>query len=211
MSFDTLAPHYPWLEFVLAGEKLQRCRKAFLHHVPRAEHILLLGEGHGRSLVECRRRFEGARITCLDASKHMLFQAQRLLAKSGLESDRVEFINADALGWGLPIKTYDLIVTQFFLDCFRPDQLETLIARIATSATQNSHWLVADFQIPRKGWKRIRSRLIVWVMYLFFRVITRLPARVLTAPDPFLKHASFKLSQRVESEWGLLRSDWWQR
>lgn len=211
MSFDTLAPHYPWLEFILAGEKLQRCRMAFLHQIPRAEHILLLGEGHGRSLIECRRRFEGARITCLDASKPMLFQAQRLLARSGLESDRVEFINADALGWRLPIKTYDLIVTQFFLDCFRPDQLETLIDRIAASATQNAHWLIADFQIPCAGWKRVRSRLIVWAMYLFFRVITRLSARALTSPDPILKLGGFKLSQRVESEWGLLRSDWWQR
>ena len=152
MSFDTLAPHYPWLEFVLAGEKLQRCRKAFLHHVPRAEHILLLGEGHGRSLVECRRRFEGARITCLDASKHMLFQAQRLLAKSGLESDSVEFINADALGWGLPIKTYDLIITQFFLDCFRPDQLELLLGRLAGSATPNANWLVATSKFRQRDW-----------------------------------------------------------
>ena len=211
MSFDTLAPHYRWLEFILAGEKLHHCRTAFLHRIPRTEHILLLGEGHGRSLVECRRRFEGARITCLDASKQMIFQAQRLLAKSDLKSNLVEFINADALGWRFPIKSYDLIITQFFLDCFRSDQLETLIIKIAASATPKAHWLIADFQIPRAGWKRIRSRLIVWAMYLFFRVITRLPARALTAPDPFLRHASFNLSQRAESEWGLLRSEWWQR
>src|SRR5439155_22241467 len=34
MSFDTLAPHYRWMEFILAGKKLQRCRTAFLDEIP---------------------------------------------------------------------------------------------------------------------------------------------------------------------------------
>ena len=29
-SFDLLAPHYRWMEFVLAGRKLQECRTVFL-------------------------------------------------------------------------------------------------------------------------------------------------------------------------------------
>ena len=44
MSFDLLAPHYRWMEFILAGEKLQRCRTAFLDELPAARNILLVGE-----------------------------------------------------------------------------------------------------------------------------------------------------------------------
>src|SRR5712671_6722984 len=56
VNFDVLARHYRWMELVLAGEKLQRCRTAFLGEIPAARNILLLGEGHGRCLVECCRR-----------------------------------------------------------------------------------------------------------------------------------------------------------
>ena len=44
MSFDALAPNYRWLEFVLAGDKLQLCRTAFLDDIPQAGNILLLGD-----------------------------------------------------------------------------------------------------------------------------------------------------------------------
>src|SRR5690349_9347963 len=72
MSFDVLAPHYRWMEFVLAGEKLQRCRTAFLDSTGGAKNILILGEGNGRFLLECRRKFPDGQITCVDASARML-------------------------------------------------------------------------------------------------------------------------------------------
>src|SRR5690242_3516292 len=135
MSFDVLAPHYRWMEFILAGEKLHRCRTAFLDKVPDAKNILLLGEGHGRCLVECRRRFPCAKITCVDASESMLVQARRRLARHNLESANVEFIHANVLDWPPTEERHDLIVTHFFLDCFRPDQLEQIIFNIAAAAT----------------------------------------------------------------------------
>ncbi len=206
-----LAPYYRWMELVLAGQKMHRCRTAFLSQIPRAQNILLLGEGHGRALIECRRQFARSSITCVDASQGMLEQARRRLARNHLAPDRTDFVHADALAWQPPANAYDLIVTQFFFDCFRADQLEALVGGLAAGLTKDANWLVADFQIPAQGLKRIRSRLIVWSLYLFFRVMTRLPARFLTQPDAFLKGAGFKLVQRVESEWGLLRSDCWRR
>ncbi len=211
MSFDTLAPHYRWMEALLAGGKLHRCRTAFLADIPSARNILLLGEGHGRSLVECRRRFPNAHITCVDASVRMLNQAHRNLIRHKLTTDRVEFIHADVLHWSPPVASSDLIVTNFFLDCFRAEQLEQIVSRLATAATPGANWLLADFQMPRAGWKRLRSRLIIGSLYTFFRVMTRLPAKKLTPPDPFLERAGFTLHRRVESEWSLLHSDWWKR
>lgn len=211
MSFDTLAPHYRWMEILLAGEKLHRCRTRFLDAIPRAQNILLMGEGHGRSLVEYRRRFPHADITCVDASTRMLDQARRHLARHHLTADRIKFIHADVLQWSPPAAAYDLIVTNFFLDCFRAEQVEQIIARLATAATPEANWLLADFQIPRAGWKRLRSRLIIGSLYTFFRVMTCLPAKRLTPPAPFLERAGFTLQRRSETEWGLLHSDWWRR
>jgi len=210
MSFDVLAPHYRWMELVSAGEKLQRCRTAFLSRVPAAKNILILGEGNGRFLFECRRQFPRAAITVVDASARMIELARKRLARCGVKTDRIDFIRADALTWRPPARAFDLIVTHFFLDCFRPDQLELLIPKLALAAAPNAHWLLADFQAAAAGWRRGRSRVILWLMYRFFIALTRLPARTLTAPDFFLEQQGFELREREIYDWELLRSDCWR-
>ena len=210
MSFDRLAPHYRWMERLLAGEKLQRCRTAYLDKIPTPHSILLLGEGPGRLLAECLGRFPDARITCVDASAAMLRAAQRGMERAGLNVGRVRFIHCDLLRWQ-PNETFDLIATHFFLDCFPPETLRPAVGRLAAAAEARAHWLIADFQAAPQGWKRVRSRMILAVMYSFFRAATRLPARSLTAPDPFLREAGFRLRARQTAEWELLHTDWWER
>lgn len=207
MSFDVLAPHYRWMEVVLAGEKLQRCRTAFLDRIPTAKNVLILGEGNGRFLVECRRKMPKAHIVCVDASARMLALAQRRLSDNG---GSTEFICADALMWMPPELKFELIVTHFFLDCFRREHLESLIAKIAGAAAPEANWLLADFQAAAAGLARVRSKLILWTMYRFFRVVTRLPAKELVSPDAFLERHGFRLAERRVTEWGLIHSDWWR-
>src|ERR1051326_5022187 len=145
------------------------------------------------------------------ASGEMLTQSRRRLMRLEPAAGGVEFIQADVLTWTPSGHCYDLVVTNFFLDCFRADQLERIIPRLAAATAAEANWLVADFQAPLGGPGAIRSRLILWTMYVFFRAVTRLPARTLTAPDKFLEKAGFTLHRRAESEWGLLHSDWWRR
>ena len=211
MSFDVLAPHYRWIEFVLAGDKLHHGRTAFLGRVAEAKKVLILGEGNGRFLLECRRKLPDAKITVVDASARMLSLAHRRLIGQRINCERIEFIHADALTWMPPEGDYDLIVTHFFLDCFRRDQLRPLIAKLAHAAAPRADWLLADFQTAESGLCRHRSRLILWGMYRFFRVVTRLPASELISPDGFLQQHGFRLRECEAYDWGLLRSDWWQR
>src|SRR6516165_7224162 len=186
MSFDRLAPHYRWMECVLAGNKLQRCRTAFLSQVKNARNILILGEGNGRFLVECRYGLGEARITCVDASARMLQLARDRLSARRLSPSGISFVHADALAWDPPRQTFDLVVTHFFLDCFQPDQITQLLTRISTASCGSAAWLLADFQVPQNSFWRYRAQAIHWLMYTFFRMFTRLPARRLTDPDPFL-------------------------
>jgi ubiquinone/menaquinone biosynthesis C-methylase UbiE len=211
MSFDILAPHYRWMEFVLAGDKLQRCRTAFLNSIGEANKVLILGEGNGRFLLECRRKFPNAKITCVDASARMLALARERLMVQGMDCGQIDFVCADALTWAPSERGFDLIITHFFLDCFRREQLESLISKLAGAAAPQANWLLADFQTATGGLRRHRSRVILWAMYRFFRIVTRLPATALTAPDVFLERNGFELRERREGDWGLLHSDWWQR
>jgi ubiquinone/menaquinone biosynthesis C-methylase UbiE len=211
MSFDVLAPHYRWMEVVLAGEKLQQCRTAFLGRVAGANKVLILGEGNGRFLLECRRELPNAKITCVDVSARMLGLARERLTRHGARCERIDFVCADALAWKPAEGGFDLIVTHFFLDCFTPEQLAALVGKLANVAAPRANWLLADFQAASSGWRRVRSRLILWSMYRFFRVVTRLPAAQLTSPDALLTQYGFKLREQRVSDWGLLRSDCWER
>jgi ubiquinone/menaquinone biosynthesis C-methylase UbiE len=211
MSFDRLAPHYRWMECVLAGNKLQRCRTAFLSRIKNARNVLILGEGNGRFLAEAGRVLGSAHVTCVDSSVRMLQLAQGRLPARSLRPVAVSFVHADALEWVPPKQSYDVVVTHFFLDCFRPAQLAQLLATISHAATPEAIWLVADFQMPRRCVCRWRAQLIHRVMYAFFGVFTQLPARRLTEPDPFLQAHGYLLRERRVTDWGLLRSDLWQR
>ncbi|HZQ47846.1 MAG TPA: class I SAM-dependent methyltransferase, partial [Verrucomicrobiae bacterium] len=128
-DFDFVAPHYRWMEPLLAGRKLQRCRSAFIPSIKPPEHVLFLGEGPGRCLCELLTRHPAARFMCIDSSAGMLRAARANLARQGLDASRVEFVHADALDWQPPAAQFDLIVSCFFLDCFRPDQLARLVPR----------------------------------------------------------------------------------
>lgn len=211
MSFDRLAPHYRWMEWLLAGGKLQRCRTAFIGDIPPPRRVLMLGEGNGRCLVELLRAFPEAHFTCVDESAEMLECARVRVRKHGLSEAGIEFVHADALRWEVPPARFDLLVTHFFLDCFAPEQLAALVPRLAAAATPDARWLLADFCEPSSGIAKWRARWILRAMYFFFRRVTRLPARRLTPPDAFLEHSGFALSKRHLVEWGLLHGDLWQR
>ena len=206
MNCDRLAPFYRTMEFLSAGGKLQRCRMEFLGEIPTPRAILLAGEGHGRFLPECVRRFPTARITVIDSSARMLE-----IAKSKVDSDQVEFIHADFLEWDGPAASFDLIVTNFFLDCFSPEELAAVVSNLANLATPQSDWLLADFEIPSNGLARFRSRVIIGLLYQFFHLAAGLQTRALVPPDEFLAATGFTLHRRTTRDWGLLKSEWWRR
>lgn len=213
-NFDWLAPHYRWLEAVLAGGKLQRCRTAQLGAVGTPRRILLVGEGNGRFLAACHAAFPAARITVVEASGAMLARARARWERGagGGAAARVEFFHSRVEHWAAPPGEFDLVVTHFFLDCFRPGQLDELIPRLAASAAPGARWLVADFQVPATGVvRRLRAELILALMYWFFRWGTGLPASELTPPDGRLAAAGFRLRARREMEWGLLHTDLWEQ
>jgi hypothetical protein len=144
----------------------------------------------------------------LAASVYALNQRHHL---QPAELARVTFIYVDVLRWRAPAKTFDLIVTHFFLDCFRADELSTFLPGLAASATEGARWLVCDFREPEKGWQRGRARIALFCMYTFFRHFTRISAARLTPPDELLRRSGFRLSARQVANFGLIHSDLWER
>ena len=208
--FDHIAKHYDWMESLLAGTKLERCRNALWDDIPRFDNALLVGEGHGKFLVSLLRRNPGAKVTCVDASEGMLEIARERLRRAALPVDGVEFIRAELPAWNPP-ERYDLLATHFFLDCFPREQLCAVINTLQSAARPGACWVVSDFQIPQAGFKRFRAQIIHRLMYSFFRIVTKLPASTLVSPQPFLRQCGFVRVRRTEFDWGLLCAELWKR
>lgn len=211
MSFDLLAPHYRWMEAVLAGDKLQKCRVHWLDSVRHCRRALLVGEGNGRFLSVCAEKLPDAQFTVVDASAEMLRQAERRWSRAGGLPDRVKFLQRSLPGLGLSEQTFDLIVTNCFFDCFTPEQLQRVIDDIARFANESAIWLVTDFAVPERGWAKWRAKAALRAAYTFFRLTTRISAREICPPDPLLVKAGFELKGRVEGDAGLIYSAMWQR
>ncbi len=211
MNFDRLAPHYPWLEKVFAGGLMQRCRTTFLAHTRHCRQALIAGEGTGKFLVELLRTNPEIQVVCIEQSPGMIEQARRRLARTGLEAARVEFKPMDILDWTPPTAKFDLVVTHFFLDCFRAGQLEKLVPLLAASATPDAIWLLTDFRLPEQGWRRWRAGVLLAVLYAGFKMATSLSASWLTPPEPLLAAAGFDLRSRRLASFGFAHADIWQR
>jgi ubiquinone/menaquinone biosynthesis C-methylase UbiE len=210
MSFDRLAPHYTWMEKILAGPRLQRARTAFLDRLDGCKRILVVGVGHGHFLRTCARRLPDAEIMSVDASAGMLARAEHR-ARAVPSPERLRFVHATLPAWRPPAAEFDAIATHFFLDCFPPAELAQVVADLAAAARPSARWLITDFAVPPRGWRRHRARAIHAAMYAFFRPVTRIRARRVTPPDDLLRAAGFTLAQRRAAELGLIQSDLWIR
>ena len=212
MSFDRVAPHYRWLETITFGTTLQRARTFFVGEATRAKRVLIVGEGNGRFLLELLRDAEGAQIDCVDSSAAMLDLARQRLARHHPDAiGRVRFIRSTLEDWPLPDCRYDLIVTHFVLDCFPPQPLEAVVAKLAHAATPAANWLLADFDYPATPARRLHARLWIAAMYLFFRTVAGIEARSLVDPSLLLQSHGFVCRQRKEFCRGMVKTEVWTR
>ncbi len=210
-TFDLLAPLYRWLEWGTYGGLLQWCRTAQLGALTECRRALVVGDGDGRFLAALLRANRAIVADSLDASGGMIAQARREVARVPGGLPRVRFIVGDVRTDPLPGSGYDLVVTNFLLDCFPADELAQVVRRLSTVAGPASHWAVADFAEPEHGWKRIPASLALAGMYAFFRHVTHISASELIDPAPALREAGFvPISQRKRLG-GFLMSTIWQR
>lgn len=203
-SFDSVARIYRWLEYAAFGGALQRARVAHLGHLRRCADILVLGDGDGRCVSAILRAAPFARIECIDNSQTMIDLATRRLSVA--DRRRVTFTRADARTVDVGQRTFDAVVTMFFLDCFVDRDVEALIARLRPQLRHGALWLFADFAIPARGLARWHAQFVVGGLYLFFRLATGLEARALPASEAHLLAAGFRCTEVTTARAGLIRT-----
>ena len=210
-SFDRLAPAYQFLERITFGPLLHRCRVAYLDQLSGCRHALVLGDGDGRFLADLLRANPTVRVDSLDISPGMISLARCRVQRIPGAAGRVRFVIADARTDPLPGSGYDLVVTNFFLDCFGPADLARVVDRVAVVCGPEAIWVDGDFRIPGSGWPRRVAHVVLAAMYLFFRIVTRLPAGRLTDAAPLIAARGFVPVAEMSWLRGGLSSRMWVR
>lgn len=207
MSFDLVAPYYRTLETIAFGNALHRARIQWLGQIPRPNRTLIIGEGNGRFLCDFLHVHPGIDVDCIDVSNRMLQLAAARVRNTHPESSaNVRFLQQDILQW-IPHDCYDLLVTHFFLDCFRIEQLRSIVEKLAGAAARSmTTWLLTDFTIPHTGLARIHAKLWLQAMYFFFRVTARIKANELVDPEPLMIGAGFEPVAIKLTRWQMLRA-----
>jgi len=214
MSYERLAPFYKLIESITIGPPLLNARLAHLDRLadgPPPKHVLLIGEGNGSFLLPFAQRFQETQITVIDQSAAMLKIAQSRALEAGIDITRIIFRQADMRSVTLPTNYYDLIVTLFFFDNFDESTVCKMIPALEAAATVSALWLLADFQVPEHGWRRLRARFWLAVLYVFFRAFAAIPARRLAPIEAILNSSDFKQTARKTYCGEMLYSTLFQR
>jgi ubiquinone/menaquinone biosynthesis C-methylase UbiE len=208
-GFDRLGRVYAWMERCFAGPFMQRCRTAHLQALRGASPILMLGEGPGRFLQTTLKAHPDAQILCVDGSASMLDQARNVAAQLHATS-RVTFEQHDLLHWTPSPESFAALTTHFFLDCFTESQLQELIPRLAGSLKTGGLWIVSDFHIPR-GVMQFPARVLLGMLYAFFRRTTGIAANRLVDPEPYLRKSGLVPESSKPILGGILVSALWRK
>lgn len=201
-NFDPLARWYGIMEALAFGGALQRCRVALLDEVQSARRVLIVGEGTGRFLEALLNKNTVAEVTVIDLSQRMIQRAQRRIGNSA----RARFVHGNLLDPAIPLPPADLVVTDFFLDCFDESELDVAIGRLRHALSRGGKWLWSDFAIPESGPMKWWSTLVVGFLYGFFRFASGISARRLIDPRPRFAQAQLELKKRRVLNGGLLAS-----
>lgn len=172
---------------------------------PNPQRALILGEGDGRFTHFALKEYPNLLVDSVERSSKMREQTQRRIQKLGQAYEhRHRFVAADVQSLLFPNSEYNIVVAQYFLDCFNTEVASGLLTKIARTLKAEGKLVYSDFSIPQKVPTRWIGKLIVSVLYQFFRSTTDIKAKQLPA---LAWPQSLKLISRQSTLKGLLTSE----
>lgn len=201
-GFNTIAPVYDPLTRIVFGREILRAQTEFLTVVPAGSNVLVVGGGTGRVAEQLLQLNPTCRIWYVDASSRMITYARRRLRHF---SDRVEFVHGS---WSdVPSLTYDVIVTQFFLDLFSETTCVRVVKTLDELLSRQGCWLATDFVNAKEWWGSV----LLKVMYRFFRITAGIKADRLPDWISLLSQQGLVPAYERSFYHGLIRSVWFRR
>ena len=179
-NFDLIAPFYDALASLVYGNKVKLAPTFFFKKINEANDILVIGGGTGAILIPLNQHFPNATITFLEPSSKMMQRARnRVVSNVNYVQQTLESYNPD--------QKFDLIITPFVLDVYNEQQLQQAIDKVKCLLCPGGHWLHSDFHQGEKLWWQ---RLLIRIMYIFFRLSASLQQQKLLNFDGYFEAAA---------------------
>jgi len=197
------------MEYLTFGPALHRRRCEFLNQTVSDRAVLILGDGDGRFTAQFLQYNQKAFVDSLECSQSMSRLAAARIARVPHAASRVRQLQQDIRTTQLS-RTYDLVITHFFLDCFTTGELEQLVPRITAHLKPGGRWLISEFQIPPHGLPRHLARLVIKALYLSFAILTGLKTRQLPDYGRVLQSNGYRRTNSRTGLAGMLVSEIWE-
>jgi len=173
-NYDNIASYYDFLSQLVFGSSLIKAQSLFLNYVKPKSSILIVGGGTGRILEYlAREHASGLVITYVEISAKMIAAAR----KRDWKQNQVYFVHQAVEDFGSPVQ-YDVILTAFLFDNFTERKILQTFPRLDRMLNPGGYWFFADF-IYNKGKGRLWQKILLNLMYKFFRLTCHIEARVL--------------------------------
>jgi tRNA (cmo5U34)-methyltransferase len=200
--FNRIAIVYDLLAKIVFGKSMRRAQTFFLGSIADQSNVLIIGGGTGwiaRDLLSVK---PGAHIVYIEASDKMLASAKQKLSAY---PENIQFIHGtqDDIPEGFEFET---VITNFYVDLFSPDVLNIHIKRIGSHLKPDGKWIVTDF-VSNRNW----HRLLLWVMYRFFKTTAAIDARVLPDWQQLMETNNFNAIETGEFYRGFIRTCLYKR
>ncbi|MCJ8329163.1 MAG: class I SAM-dependent methyltransferase [Lentisphaeria bacterium] len=167
-GFNTLAGIYDLLSRIALLGRIQKSQLDVLAHIGPANRALIVGGGTGVFLPKLLEKLPELKIDWIDSSDKMIANTKRRLTET--QCKNIIFHSCDIADFHTD-ESYDLIISNFFLDCFMHEKLANIIKSLDDKLEVNGIWIVCDFK--QCG---LISKLYIKMMYLFFRAICGIQA-----------------------------------
>jgi len=164
-NYKHVAFYYDWLAKIVFGHTVEQAKKSQLKLIRENYRVLIVGGGTGKILHYLDTLELPLEIDFVDASAQMLKWAKT----KQLTNIHVRFKNIDIMDHIKP--GYDVVITNFFFDQYSYEQSIKYLRHLKSLMKKSAMLFCADYVVP----VRIKDRLVIWLMYRFFRVVINLP------------------------------------
>lgn len=186
-NYNLVAPFYDRLSRIVYQNAIIESQSFLVDSIKANSTILIVGGGTGWLLEMISKKHpEGLNITYVDNSAGMIALAK----KKNKRGNSVVFIEQPIQDAPLS-DTFDVIITPFLLDNFSSETLKVVFNKLNGMLHERGYWLFADFQVHEKH--HIWQKLLLKVMYFFFRMVCNIEAHQLPDTNILFKNYGYKL------------------
>ena len=183
-NYDKIAGSYDLISRIIFGKNLVEAQVCLLPQIPANSRVLIVGGGTGWIVEEIAKvHQQGLIIEYIDSSAKMI----ALSKKKNCGSNQINFIQQAAENYDTDRK-FDIVLTPFFFDNFQANKIQNIFAKLDGFLKSDGLWLYVDFVYDKKK-GRLWQKMLLKLMYFFFRVTSNIETRELVDMRPFFSQS----------------------